>query len=178
MLDGEKNLVIRAQKGEAEAFGLLYNHYLPQIYRFVYLKVSHREEAEDLTHQVFVKAWQNLKNYEERGFPFSSWLYQISRNQVIDHYRQKRPTIDIETADMEIPTDVPRNASTDFKFEVKRIQESLKKLTPVQQDVVVMHFINDMSIKDIAKTMNKTEGAIRLLQHRAIGRLKKILKPK
>ena len=105
MLEGEKNLINRAKSGEAKAFGLLYDHYIPQIYRFIYLKVTNREEAEDLTHQVFMKAWQNINNYEERGFQFSSWLYQISRNQVIDFYRQKKQYLDLEAVDPELLVD-------------------------------------------------------------------------
>lgn len=176
MLEGEKNLVNRARKGEAEAFGLLYDHYMPQIFRFIYLKVSHREEAEDLTHQVFMKAWQNITNYEEQGFPFSSWLYQISRNQVIDYYRQKKPQLDIELVKENLFIDTLPD--TDQKLEFNKIIKTLNKLTQEQKDVIIMHFINDQSIKEIANILKKSEGAIRLLQHRALNRLKKITKEK
>ena len=87
MLDGEKRIIQDAVGGEASAFGLLYDHYQPKIYRFVLVKVGRREEAEDLTHQIFLHALQNIGSYEHLGFPFSSWLYQIARNQIIDHYR-------------------------------------------------------------------------------------------
>jgi len=175
MLEGEKNLINRAKSGEAKAFGLLYDHYIPQIYRFIYLKVTNREEAEDLTHQVFMKAWQNINNYEERGFQFSSWLYQISRNQVIDFYRQKKQYLDLEAVDPELLVDQSKDRAHE-KLEISKIQKSLNELTDEQKEVIIMHFINDISIKDIAKTLKKTEGAIRLLQHRAIDRLKKIMK--
>jgi RNA polymerase sigma-70 factor (ECF subfamily) len=74
MLDGEDKLITSAVKGNSSAFGQLYDHYHPMIYRFVAVKVSRREEAEDITHQVFLSAWQNIKSYEHRGHPFSSWL--------------------------------------------------------------------------------------------------------
>src|SRR3989338_7112153 len=87
MLEDEKKIIERAVGGEASAFGLLYDYYLPKIYRFVLLKVSQREEAEDLTHQAFLKAWESIAGYTDMGFPFGSWLYQISRNVLVAHYR-------------------------------------------------------------------------------------------
>ena len=90
MLDGEQSYVNSAIRGDSSAFGVLYDHYQPMIYRFVAVKVGRREEAEDITHQVFLSAWQNIKRYEHRGHPFSSWLYRIARNQVVDHYRGGR----------------------------------------------------------------------------------------
>jgi len=173
--DDEKNLIERAKQGDSLAFGALYDHYLPQIYRFVYFKVSHREEAEDITHLVFMKAWQNIAAYIERGFPFSSWLYQISRNQIIDHYRQKKPVADLEAIEETFFADLP-SLNTDNKFDLFNIRKALLKLTEDQRDVIIMHFIDDTSIKDVAIALNKTEGAVRLLQHRALQSLKRILK--
>src|SRR3989338_5755556 len=82
MLDGEAQLIRQAQRGNAESFGELYDHYLPKIYRYIFAKVSHREHAEDIAHEVFLAAWKNLPGYRMRGFPFSSWLYRIARNEV------------------------------------------------------------------------------------------------
>ena len=175
LVDDEKNLIERAKQGDSLAFGALYDHYLPQIYRFVYFKVSHREEAEDITHLVFMKAWQNIAAYIERGFPFSSWLYQISRNQIIDHYRQKKPVADLEAIEETFFADLP-SLDTDNKFDLFNIRKALLKLTEDQRDVIIMHFIDDTSIKDVAIALNKTEGAARLLQHRELQSPKRILK--
>ena len=101
MLDGEDRIIERAIRGEASAFGELYDHYQPKIYRFVVIKVARREEAEDLTHQAFLNAWQNISVYRNVGFPFGSWLYHIARNLVIDHYRSKRDHLDLEEIDPE-----------------------------------------------------------------------------
>src|SRR5271168_2768290 len=99
MIDGEEKIVEKAVKGDSSAFGQLYDHYQPMIYRFVVVKVGRREEAEDITHQVFLSAWQGIKGYEHRGHPFSSWLYQIARNQVIDFYRSRRSDASIDVVD-------------------------------------------------------------------------------
>ena len=93
MLESEKVYIKKAKSGNQEAFGALYDHYLPSIYRFILLKVSNRAEAEDLSHEVFLSAWKNIPGYKDKGFPFSSWLYQIARNAVIDFYRTSKKNI-------------------------------------------------------------------------------------
>ena len=174
MLDGEKNIIKGAIRGKSSAFGLLYDHYQPRIYRFIYLKVSHREEAEDLTHQVFLSSWQNIGNYKFKGFPFSSWLYQIARNQVIDYYRTKKKNVSLESiADPEVESSSEK--TIDSNLELKRIRQAITKLNQEQQDVIIMRFIDDLSPQEVAVALNKTSGAVRLLQHRAIKNLKIIM---
>ncbi len=101
MIDGEEQLVEQAVGGNSSAFGSLYDHYHPAIYRFIAIKVSSREEAEDITHHVFLSAWTKIRTYKHRGHPFSSWLYQIARNLVIDHYRSKKNDISLDKIDPE-----------------------------------------------------------------------------
>ncbi len=175
MIDGEKDIIERAIKGEAEAFGLLYDSYQPQIYRFIYLKVSHREEAEDLTHQVFLNAWQKINNYAFRGFPFSSWLYQIARNQVIDHYRVKKIVINIEEDDVADTETETIAELIDKNLGIEKIRTIISQLNPSHQDVIILRFIEDFSPKETAKILGRSETAVKLLQHRAIKNLKKIL---
>ncbi|MEK7568140.1 MAG: sigma-70 family RNA polymerase sigma factor [Patescibacteria group bacterium] len=175
MIDGEKDIIERAIKGEAEAFGLLYDSYQPQIYRFIYLKVSHREEAEDLTHQVFLNAWQKINNYAFRGFPFSSWLYQIARNQVIDHYRVKKIVINIEEDDVADTKTETVADLIDKNLGVEKIRTIIGRLNPSHQDVIILRFIEDFSPKETAQILGRSETAVKLLQHRAIKNLKKIL---
>ena len=87
----EKKLVLRAQKGDSEAFGVLYSWYLDAFYRYVYFRVDTTATAEDLTEEVFVRAWEALPTYEIRKYPFKSWLYRIAHNLVIDHRRKQQP---------------------------------------------------------------------------------------
>jgi RNA polymerase sigma-70 factor, ECF subfamily len=177
MIDGEEKLIQDAVRGKSSAFGELYDHYQPMIYRFVIIKVSNREEAEDITHQVFLSAWLNIKSYQHRGHPFSSWLYQIARNQVIDHYRAKRNESNIDAIDPEyfaVPASVEFSMPT--KLDMESVQRAMKELKPEYQDVIILRFIEDTSLKETATALQKTEGAIKLLQHRAIKELKKVLK--
>ncbi len=178
MLDGEKRLVQRAVKGEASAFGLLYDRYQPQIYRFIFLKVSRREEAEDLTHQVFLQALQHIGEYEDVGFPFTSWLYRIARNEVIDHYRTRKQALSLDDVDPEYFAALDRAMEdTERRMDMRRVTDALKQLKPEYQDIIIMRFVEDLSPKEIAAALQKSEGAVKLLQHRAVKQLQRLLKP-
>ena len=176
MLEGEDKLIKRAQKGEGDCFGSLYDHYLQSIYRYVFLKVSSKQEAEDLTHEVFVSAWENLKGYRLRGFPFSSWLYNIARNKVIDYYRTHKVHADIDGVDpdlFKLASNVEKEI--DLTLDFQKIKIAMSKLREEQQDVLIMRFVDDLSHREIALAMEKTEGAVRLAQHRALQSLREIL---
>lgn len=177
MLEDEKNLIKQAKKGEESAFGRLYDHYIGPIYRFVLVKVGSKAEAEDLTHDVFLSAWQNLKGYKHQGHPFSSWLYQIARNRVIDHYRTRKANVSIEDTDEELfkVVGVVENR-LETTLTMEKIRSAMVKLSPDQQDVIMMRFVEDLSNEEIAEALGKSEGAIRLLQFRAIQNLKDTLK--
>lgn len=176
MLDGEDKLIQSAIKGRASAFGSLYDHYQPKIYRFVMIKVGRREDAEDLTHQVFLNALENIEGYKNLGFPFSSWLYRIARNQIVDFWRTRRPETSLEKMDPEYFV-APATIQFDLtqKLEMETVQGALQKLKPEYQDVVIMRFVDDLPIKEVAAAMDKSEGAVKLLQHRAIKELKNLL---
>lgn len=181
MIEDEEKLIRLAQVGETGAFDKLYSHYLDPIFRFVYMKVSRQEEAEDLTHEIFLTAWQNIPNYKFKGFPLSSWLYQIARNRVIDHYRLKKNNISLEQADPDaelMKASFSIEADLDADLQLEKVRVAIKKLTDDQQDVLLMRFMEELSHKEIALAINKSEGAVRLIQHRAINELKRVLDQK
>ena len=176
MIEDERNLIIRAKGGEAEAFGLLYDEYLPKIYRFVLLKTGHREEAEDLTHQVFLQAWKSLKSYNDQGYPFSSWLYRIARNLTVDYYRRFRLNIPLEESRFFGAKDeIDLAVNFDLSKESTRLTVAIQKLKDIEQTVIIMRFIDELSIKETAGAIDKSEGAVKLIQHRAIQKLKKLM---
>lgn len=173
MLEGEEKIIKQAKGGDQPSFGALYDHYITPIYRFVMVKTNHRADAEDLTHEVFLSAWQNLKNYKFQGFPFSSWLYQIARNKIIDYYRTKKIHHSIDDVDENLFEIVGAlEGGLDKSIALESVKTALADLSPDQQDVIVMKFIEDLSNEEIAKVMGKSDGAIRLLQHRAVNNLK------
>ncbi|MDP3901918.1 MAG: sigma-70 family RNA polymerase sigma factor [bacterium] len=175
MIADEENLIKQAQGGDSGSFGELYHHYSPAIYRFVLLKVNQRQMAEDLTHDVFTNAWQSIGRYTHQGFPFSSWLYQIARNRVIDHYRTHKKQTSIDLLDEDVLKEHGlEEIKLDNSLDVKRVRKAITELSSEQQDVVLMRFMEDMSHQEIAAALDKSEGAVRLLQHRAINKLKNL----
>ena len=176
MLDGEEKLIQDAvAEGDSSAFGKLYDYYQPMIYRFVLIKVGRREEAEDITHQVFLRAWQNVRTYSHRGNPFGSWLYRIARNQIIDHYRSRKDDISLETIDVDSLSFQTKQPDVSARIDMEKVMAAIHCLKPDYQDAVILRFVEDLSIKETAEVMHKTEGAIKLIQHRAIEELKKEL---
>ncbi len=177
MLEGEKNLINAAKHGDSMAFGALYSHYLPQIYRFIYLKIGSKPETEDLTHEVFLSAWRTLPAYKHKGFPLSSWLYQIARNRVIDHFRTKKINFSIEevTEDRFLFEEISADDILDANLGIEKIKEAMKALPEDQQTILVLRYVEDLPPKEIAEILEKSEGAVRLAQHRALIRLKNIL---
>ena len=141
MLDGEKNIIQRAIRGESSAFGQLYDHYMPMIYRFVLLKVGRREEAEDLTHQVFLSALQNISCYKHLGHPFSSWLYKIARNSIIDNARTKKETIPLYDLDMEPHIEPAIEKTLDLNKEFNSAMKAIGQLNEEQQNIIIIKFI-------------------------------------
>lgn len=172
----EKRIIERARRGESGAFGLLYDAYQPRIYRFIYVKVGNREEAEDLTHQVFVSAWTNVGRYRDRGFPFSSWLYRIARNEVIDYYRTRKPDIILtEEEEGALPDGKDQDLALEGQFAIEQVTAAIRMLKQEYQDVILMRFVDELTIREVAKVVQKSEGAVKLMQHRAVKALKKQL---
>ncbi len=178
-MEGEKNLVEKARKGNSEAFGSLYDYYLPRIYRFVLFKVSHKQQAEDITQHAFMKAWEGMGGYKPQGHPFGSWLYRIARNSVIDYYRQNELQVDIEEISPEaLGIDNSLLAKLEVKFEWEKVLRAINTLNTVEQDVLIMRFVEDLPHEEVAVAVQKSESAVKVIQHRAIKKLKEALSRK
>lgn len=171
--DRQTELVLLAKAGDAEAFGHLYETYLDRIYRYIYFRVTDEQTAEDLISQVFTKAWENLDRYQPSGRPFIAWLYTIAHNTVIDHYRTRKDTVAIENT-LSLASDSPGpDEQVELHFEADNLRSALQTLTPEQQQVVVLKFIAGMTTDEIAAQLQKSAGAIRALQMRALQALAK-----
>jgi RNA polymerase sigma-70 factor, ECF subfamily len=169
----ESTLIKKARKGNTDAYGQLYDTYLPAIYRFVFVKVGNKADAEDITHQVFLSAWQNIPKYREQGFPFSSWLYRIAKHTVIDFYRTAKHHTDIDTLPEDLYSELPAfDEAIDRALHMRLAKTFMTKLEDDQQDVLIMKFVNELSNKEIAHAVGKSEGAVRVIQHRALKQLK------
>ncbi len=159
-------------------FGKIYDQYVEKIYRFVFLKVSSQEIAEDLTSKVFLKGWEAFRKTENKGENKidnpQAFLYQIARNSVIDHYREKGRTRIISTEltpQMADPrTNLEEAAKTSSDLEI--VKQAMQNLKGDYQEVIIWHYLDDLSISEIAKVLNKQEGAVRVMLHRALKALK------
>src|SRR5512146_435987 len=172
-MDRQTELVLLAKAGDAEAFGHLYETYLDRIYRYIYFRVTDEQTAEDLISQVFSKAWENLDRYQPNGRPFIAWLYTIAHNSVIDHYRTRKDTVPIENT-LSLASDSPSpDEQVELHFEADHLRNALQTLTPEQQQEVVLKFIAGMTTDEIAAQLQKSAGAIRALQMRALQALSK-----
>jgi RNA polymerase sigma-70 factor (ECF subfamily) len=172
----EGALVESARRGDAGAFGQLYQLHLDRIYRYVYYRVGTASEAEDLTEHVFLKAWEAVGRYESRGLPFAAWLYRMAHNAVIDHYRANRPTTSIdETFDLEDEKQSPTDAVM-AGVDRDELRQAIRRLNHDQQQVVVMRFVEGMSHAEVGQLLGKSEVAVRVIQHRALQAMGKYLR--
>jgi len=163
-------LVARA-KEDPSAFGELYELHFQRMYRFVYSRVQDRAVAEDVTSEVFMKALRSIGRYQDTGRPFSAWLYQIAVNAVADRYRAQRPTDDIdEHYHLSDGSSLEETAA--HRDEVRRVWALIEELPAQQRTALVLKFQEDMKIEDIAVAMGKTPGAVKLLVHRGVTRLR------
>jgi RNA polymerase sigma-70 factor (ECF subfamily) len=164
----ERRLVQKAKSGDPDAFARLYDAYVERVYRYIYFRVSDDAATEDLTSQVFLKAWESVSRYRPGSSPFLAWLYSIARNLVIDHYRTKKETVDLEDI-IHITSNGPSpDEEVQKRFELQEMRKALQFLTDEQREVVTLRFIAGLSTEEVAAVMEKREGAIRALQMRAL----------
>ncbi len=170
-------LVARAQAGDAEAFGQLYDRYVDLVYRYVYYRVGSKAVTEDLVSETFLRALRRITSFTWQGRDFAAWLITIARNLIADHYKSGRFRLEIATADMldaDRATDGPENEVLDAITNASLL-EAVKQLNSEQQECVVLRFLQGMSVTETALAMGKTEGAIKALQYRAVRTLGRML---
>lgn len=176
----EAQIVENCQKGDLEEFGKLYDKYIKKIYDFIYYKTQHKETAEDLTSIVFTKALEGIGRFDKNG-KFSSWVYRIARNTVIDHYRTKKSDANIDDIwDLAVDDPAARRYSgasnvevdLDAREKLEEIRRNLKKLKSEQRDIVIMRVWQEMSYAKIAEVVGKSEASCKMTFSRTIQQLR------
>jgi len=160
-----------------EQFSLIYDQYIDKIYRFVYLKVNSQEIAEDITSKVFTKGWEAFQNSKEEIKNPGAFLYQIARNAVVDHYREKgRAKVVSVDVSSEI-VDPMENAydKAILSTDINTIKKGIQKLKKEHQDIIIWHYLEDMPINNIAELLGKPAGTVRVMLHRGLKELKGII---
>jgi RNA polymerase sigma-70 factor (ECF subfamily) len=172
---GQAEFITRAQKGDTQVIGMMYEQYHPGIFRYLYYRVGDQQTAEDLTSEVFVRMLRFLPAYRPQNVAFQAWLFQIARNLAIDHHRQMlvRNPARLEE-DLIAGNDDPVVA-TEHGLTSQSLRRALGRLTDEQRDVIVMRFVSAMPIAEVAQALHKSEAAIKGLQRRALVALRETL---
>ncbi len=171
----DASLVARAKRGDREAFGWLYERYLDPLYRYVQSHVGNPRDAEDLTEQVFLRAYQALDGYQPRGHPFSAFLYKVARNLLIDKHRLQKEELPIDSAD--VPQADVRSMDDQLidQMENEALRRALADLPQDYAEVIRLRMLLSLPTETVAAWMGRSEGSIRVLQYRALKALRKRL---
>lgn len=171
MLENEKQLIILCKEGKWENFSPIYDYYINKIYKYVYIKVNHQTNTEDLVSTVFLKAVKGLKNFNEEKNFFSAWLYKIAKNTIADYYRFKR-----EESGLDEVWGLKADENTEelyINIEQKEIlKKALKKLKTEQREIVILRVWHELSYKEISQIMKKSEDNAKMIFSRAVKNLK------
>ena len=171
--DQERLLVERARRRDPEAFAALYDRHLDAVYRYLYYRVGDNSVCEDLTEQVFLKAWEGIHRYEWRGRPFLAWLYRVAHNTLVDYRRAERPVVSLETVPVEPKGEGDEALAS--ALTAQQLSEALAQITPQQAQVIELRFLEGWSNAEIAARMQRQEPAVRALQLRGLSALRRIL---
>jgi RNA polymerase sigma-70 factor (ECF subfamily) len=173
------DLVGRAQGGDAEAFGRLYDRYLDTVYRYVYCRVGAAALAEDLTSETFLRALRRIESFTWQGRDFGAWLVTIARNLIADHYKSARYRMEMSSDDLAggarpLVTAGPEGAVLEA-LSSAALLDAVRRLAPDQQECIALRFLQGLSVADTARIMGKNDGAIKALQYRAVRALARML---
>lgn len=171
------DLVERAQAGEADAFGRLYDQYSDTVYRYIYYRVGGKATAEDLTSETFLRALRRIGTFTWQGRDFGAWLVTIARNLVADHFKSSRFRLEVTTGEMLDANEVERSPEDSVLESLSNaaLLDAVRRLNPQQQECVTLRFLHGLSVAETARVMGKNEGAIKTLQYRAVRTLARLL---
>lgn len=166
----DTELVKNAQGGDAEAFGEIYERHAQAVFRFFASRLDNQLDAEDLTEDVFLRVWRSLPNYHEKGVPFSAFLFRIANNALIDHYRKVNSPSSEVSIENELLQDNRHNPEDVVAEDIEHdeLRNVLGQLRDDYRDVLILRFLSELSPVETAKVMDRSVGAIRILQHRAL----------
>lgn len=172
---GDEAALVERARSDAAAFGELYEHYAPLVYRFIYNRVGSREAAEDLTSDTFYKVLRAIDRYRTSSRPFRAWIYLIATNTTIDYLRTRKPAINLDEIDDPLAPGQAVDEQVVQRSEVARVRAALATLNEAQRTAVSLKLGQDMHTADIAASMGRSEGAVKLLIHRGLAAIRQQL---
>jgi RNA polymerase sigma-70 factor, ECF subfamily len=170
-------LVEAAQRGDAAAFGRLYDQYVDTVFRYVLFRIGDRTLAEDVTSETFLRAFRRITSISYQGRDVGAWFVTIARNLVLDHVKSSRFRLEVATADPDDPTTVAAGPESQVltQFANTELLRCVRQLGDDQRECIVLRFLQGLSVSETALVMGRNEGAIKALQHRAVRRLAQLL---
>ncbi len=177
----EKKIYNQLKKGDKEVFIKAYDLYIDQIYRFIYFKVSDKEEAQDITSLVFLKTWNYIQENKLGEYKtLKALLYTIARNSVIDYYRKNNKVhiVEIDNEDVKIQLKDKKMGAgekMDIYFDIKNVEDKLEEMKDEYREIIILKYIEELSTIEISKILKKSKGNVRVLAHRALGALQKLI---
>lgn len=171
-MNQENELIAKAQAGDRDAFGMLYEAYVKKVYDFAYFRIGNKETAEDVTSAIFIKIMKNIAKYDQSKGSFLSWVLKISRNHIIDHYRTKKEAYSLEGE--ESSDDGAHKKETENAILHDQAMELLKRLKPEHKDIVIMRVWDELSYAEISAVIGKSEAAAKMSFKRAVESLRRI----
>ena len=173
-------LVHLAQQGDTTSFGELYEQFFDRIYRYVSFKTGGASEAEDITGEVFVRMLESIHKFKWQGHPFSSWLFRIAHNLVVDHFRKngKRSIVSLENTTTPVEAAaVDIDGHIDTELSMGEVRKAMVGLTELQKEVISLRFAAGLSVAETAEAIGKKGNAVKALQHAGLKKLRRLLNP-
>lgn len=166
----ESEIIQACQTGHMESFVLLYDRYAEKIFKFVYFRTFHKQHAEDVTSQVFMRAMEKIGSYNQAKGTFQSWLYQIARNLIIDEFRKSKPTENLD-AHYNLQDNTDLNAEVENKMAFEQLAKLIAELPQESQELITMRLWDELSYSEIAFVTGKTEGSLKMQFSRIVNKL-------
>jgi len=170
----EEELVRAAQRGDREAFARLYEANLERVYRYLLGRVDEPADAEDITAEVFIRAMKALPSYKAKGIPFIAWLFRIAHNEAVNYMKKRARRAEMPLLDTVVSSDDPE-AEALRQVAYSEVLRAMGDLTDLQREILSLRFAAELSIAETAKLMNRSEEAVKFLQHSALRAMRRIL---
>lgn len=172
----DEDLVARAQKGDQDCLATLYDRYYDRVYRFTLARLGNTADAEDLAQEVFLRMVDKLSTFRWQGMPFAAWLFRISRNVIIDFVRRRaRRGQQMLVDELDLVAEADPEARVERSLSKEELIKAMRRLTPTQQEVLTLRFGGELSVRETAKALGKSEGTIKATQFQALQALRRIL---
>ena len=167
-----ENHQINAAKKNLKFFAPLYNKYYPHIFRFIFKRLSDKDQAADITSQVFLKAMLNIKKYQDRGFPFSAWLYRIAINEVNLFYRKKKKDVHVSITGMEIKEMLQEMGQAEKEIQKQQVVDALNALPHEKTQMIDLRFFEKCSYREIGEIYGITEANAKMRVRRTLQKIR------